>query len=118
VRYGEIGGTPARLDLQAEAALIDFLRRAASRCSLVHDVSLGGLAVALAKAALYSGLGAEVRLPDDPRAWFGEGGGQAVLACPPEVAETLGGVPIRRLGVVGGDTLLGVALDELREAWA
>jgi phosphoribosylformylglycinamidine synthase subunit PurL len=117
-RYGEIGGTPARLDLEAEAALVDFLRHAASRCSLVHDVSLGGLAVALAKAALYSGLGAEVRLPDDPRAWFGEGGGQAVLACPPEVAETLGGVPIRRLGVVGGDSLLGVALDELRKAWA
>ena len=32
---------------------------AAPRCSLVHDVSLGGLAVALAKAALHSGIGAE-----------------------------------------------------------
>jgi hypothetical protein len=61
-------------------------------------------------------MGAEVALPDDPRAWFGEGGGQAVLACPPEVADTIGGVPLRRLGVVGGDTLLGVPLDELREA--
>ena len=115
-RFGEVGGRPARLDLEAEAALIEFLRRAAPSCSLVHDVSLGGLAVALAKAALHSGIGAEVSLPADPRAWFGEGGGQAVLACAPEDVDRLGGVPIRRLGVVGGRPLLGLELDELREA--
>jgi phosphoribosylformylglycinamidine synthase subunit PurL len=115
-RYGEVGGRPARLDLAAEAALIEFLWRAAPRCSLVHDVSLGGLAVALAKAALHSGVGAELTLPDDPRAWFGEGGGQAVLACAPRDVDRLGGVPIRRLGIVGGESLLGVELDQLREA--
>ena len=115
-RFGEVGGRPARLDLEAEAALIEFLRRAAPDCSLVHDVSLGGLAVALAKAALHSGIGAEVALPDDPRAWFGEGGGQAVLACAPGDVDRLGGVPIRRLGVVGGDSLLGIALADLQEA--
>jgi phosphoribosylformylglycinamidine synthase subunit PurL len=115
-RFGETGGRPARLDLEAEAALVEFLRLAAPRCSLVHDVSLGGLAVALAKAALWSGVGADVRLPDDPRGWFGEGGGQAVLACAPDVAETLSGVPVRRLGVVGGESLLGLPLTELQEA--
>jgi phosphoribosylformylglycinamidine synthase II len=117
-RYGEVGGRPARLDLEAEAALVEFLWRAAPRCSLVHDVSSGGLAVALAEAAIHSGLGAELSLPEDPRAWFGEGGGQAVLACPPDVVEQLGGVRIRRLGVAGGDSLLGIPLDELREAWS
>jgi phosphoribosylformylglycinamidine synthase len=116
-RYGVVSGRPARLDLAAEAALVEFVRRAAAQCSLVHDASAGGLAVALAEAALHSGIGAEVTLPDDPRAWFGEGGGQAVLACAPEVADRLGGVPIRRLGVVGGESLLGVGLDELREAY-
>jgi phosphoribosylformylglycinamidine synthase subunit PurL len=115
-RYGDVGGSPARLDLAAEAALVEFLSRAAPQCSLVHDVSAGGLAVALAEAALHSGLGAEVTLPDDPRAWFGEGGGQAVLACAPETVDRLGGVKIRRLGVVGGEALLGVPLDELRVA--
>jgi phosphoribosylformylglycinamidine synthase subunit PurL len=115
-RFGETGGRPARLDLEAEAALVEFLRLAAPRCSLVHDVSLGGLAVALAKAALWSGVGADVRLPDDPRGWFGEGGGQAVLACAPDVAEMLSGVPVRQLGVVGGESLLGLPLTELREA--
>jgi phosphoribosylformylglycinamidine synthase II len=115
-RYGEVVGRPARLDLAAEAALVEFLWRAAPQCSLVHDVSAGGLATALAEAALHSGIGAEVTLPDDPRAWFGEGGGQAVLACAPEMVDRLGGVPIRRLGAVGGETLLGIGLDELREA--
>ena len=117
-RWGEVGGRPARLDLAAEASLVEFLWRAAPQCSLVHDVSQGGLAVCLAEAAIYSGLGAELALPDDPRAWFGEGGGQAVLACAPEVVEKLGGVPIRKLGVAGGTNLLGLSLDELREAYS
>ena len=50
--------------------------RVAPGCSLVHDVSDGGLAVALAEAALWSGAGAKLDLPDDPVALFGEGGGQ------------------------------------------
>ena len=115
-RFGEVGGRPAGLDLGAEAALVEFLWRTAPRCSLVHDISLGGLAVALAKAALHSGIGADVKLPDDPRAWFGEGGGQAILTCKPEEADRLGGVSIRRLGTVGGETLLGIELDDLKEA--
>jgi phosphoribosylformylglycinamidine synthase len=117
-RYGEVGGRPARLDLGAEASLVEFLWRAAPQCSLVHDVSHGGLAVCLAEAAIHSGVGAELTLPDDPRAWFGEGGGQAVLACSPDVVDLLGGVPLRRLGVAGGTRLLGLELDELREAYA
>nr|MBA2461549.1 phosphoribosylformylglycinamidine synthase II [Actinomycetota bacterium] len=115
-RWGEVGGRPACLDLVAEASLVELLWRAAPHCSLVHDVSHGGLAVCLAEAAIHSGLGAELALPDDPRAWFGEGGGQAVLACSPVVVDLLGGVPLRRLGVVGGDSLLGVTLDELKQA--
>ncbi len=117
-RYGMVGGRPAQLDLAAEAALVEFLWRAAPSCSLLHDVSEGGLAVALAEAAIYSGVGADVELPDDPRAWFGEGGGQAVVACAPAAVDRLGGVPLRRLGVAGGDRLLGLKLSELEEAHA
>ena len=117
-RFGTVGGKPARLDLAAEAALVDFLWRAAPFCSLVHDVSEGGLAVCLAEAAIHSAVGAQVELPEDPRAWFGEGGGQAVLAVAPDRVGRLGGVPLRRLGVVGGDHLLGISVGELREAHA
>ncbi|MDX6512999.1 MAG: phosphoribosylformylglycinamidine synthase subunit PurL, partial [Gaiellaceae bacterium] len=116
--YGELAGRPAPLELEAEAALIDFLRRNAPRCSLVHDAADGGLAVALAEAAVSSGIGAELDLPVDPLSLFGEGGGQAVIACAPEVAGELAGtVPLRVLGEVGGDSICGVALTAARSAW-
>jgi hypothetical protein len=41
-----------------------------------------------------------------------------VLACAPGHVDRLEGVPLRRLGVVGGDRLLGLRVSELREAWA
>ena len=116
--YAELGGTPAELDLAAEAALIRFLWKAAPLLTLAHDVSDGGLAVCLAEAAIHSGIGAELDLPDDPVALFGEGGGCAVLACPAEDVERLGSKGVRRIGVVGGDTILGIHLGELREAWS
>ena len=63
--YGELGGRGRDLDLAAEATLVEFLWRAAPLLSLAHDASAGGLAVALAEAALWSGIGAELELPDD-----------------------------------------------------
>jgi phosphoribosylformylglycinamidine synthase subunit PurL len=116
-RFGEVGGPAAPLELAAEAALVTFLWRNADRLSLAHDASEGGLAVALAEAALWSGIGAELELPDDAPRLFGEGGGQAVVACAPEDVAALGGLPLRRLGVVGGDRIMGVGLEELAAAW-
>jgi phosphoribosylformylglycinamidine synthase len=119
-RYGEVSGTPPALDLEAEAALVELLWRTAPRASLVHDVSDGGLAVCLAEMALHSRLGATVHLPDDPVTLFGEGGGRAVIALPSHMVEIdpIGSdVPLRRMGEVGGETVLGVPLDDLREAW-
>ena len=115
--YGEPGGRPARLDLEAEAALVEFLWRSAPLLSLAHDVSEGGLAVCCAEAAITSGIGAELDLPSDPVSLFGEGGGQAVIACAPEEADSLGGVALRQIGVVGGDKLGGVPVAKLLEAW-
>jgi len=98
--------------LAAEAALVRFLWKAAPLLSLAHDVGSGGLEVALAEAALWSGVGAKVELPAEPE------GGAAVLACAPEDVERLGSRGLRRLGVVGGDSILGFALDELGQAWS
>jgi phosphoribosylformylglycinamidine synthase subunit PurL len=116
-RYGELGGTAPPLDLAAEAALVRFLWRNAPRLSLAHDASEGGLAVALAEAALWSGIGARLELPDDASRLFGEGGGQAVIACAPEDLPALEGVPLRRLGVVGGGEIMGLPLERLAAAW-
>jgi phosphoribosylformylglycinamidine synthase subunit PurL len=114
-RWGSSGGRPAALDLAAEGRLVHFLWQAAPSCSLVHDVAEGGLAVALAEAAVHSGIGAELDLDDDPATLFGEGGGQAILACRNEPAAD--GVTLRKIGVVSGDCLFGVELAELRGAW-
>jgi phosphoribosylformylglycinamidine synthase subunit PurL len=108
--YGELGGRPAPLDLTAEAELIRFLYRTAPRCSLVHDVAEGGLAVALAEAVIASGIGAALDLPDDALTLFGEGGGQAILASSEEL-------DLPRIGSVGGDRLLGVPIEDLRQAY-
>ena len=57
-----------------------------------------------------------MELPDDGVAWFGEGGGQAVITCRPEDAARLDGAAVRQIGVVGGDALLDVPLPELSAA--
>jgi len=122
-RFGEVGGLPPELDLGAEGRLVSFLWRAAPLAGLVHDVSEGGLAVCLAEAALFSGTGAEVDLEDSPLELFGEIGGRAVLACSPDAVASVEGlaheyaVPLRAIGLVGGGSLLGVELSELRAAW-
>jgi phosphoribosylformylglycinamidine synthase len=119
-RYGVVSGQPPALDLAREAALVGCLWRTAQRASLVHDVAEGGLAVCLAEMAIRSGVGARVALPNDPQEWFGEGAGRAVIALPPEQVEVdpLGSdIPLRRIGEVGGDTILGVPVAELEEAW-
>jgi phosphoribosylformylglycinamidine synthase len=119
-RFGEVSGSPPPLDLAAEAALVRWLAATAPRCSLTHDAAEGGLAVALAEAALWSGIGAELDLPSDPVALFGEGGGQALVALPPEQVEvdpTGSEVEVRRIGTVGGTSVFGVTVEELRRAW-
>jgi phosphoribosylformylglycinamidine synthase II len=117
--FGGAGGA-ASLALGSEACLIDYVWRAAPRCSLVHDAAEGGLAVALAEAAIFSGVGAALDLDEDVETLFGELTGQVVLAMSPdqvEVAPAGSEVLIRRIGVVGGHSLLGVPVAELRRAW-
>jgi phosphoribosylformylglycinamidine synthase len=123
-RFGEVGGTPAPLDLEAEARLVSFLWHAAPSATLAHDASEGGLAVCLAEAAVFSGSGAALDLRDDASELFGEVGGRAVIACSADRADEIQAVaselrvPLRRIGEAGGGTLLGVALDRLRSARA
>ena len=55
----------ARADgLKAEAALIRFVARVSALLSLAHDVGDGGVEGALVEAALWSGVGAEVEIPE------------------------------------------------------
>ena len=91
----------------------------AQSASLVHDVSEGGLAVAVAEAALWSGVGATLDLDEDALTLYGEVGGQVIVAVEPGQVEpdpTGADVDVRRIGAVGGDRVLGIGLDELSRA--
>jgi phosphoribosylformylglycinamidine synthase len=117
-RWGTLGGSPS-LDLPSEVALVRHATRVAQHASLVHDVAEGGLAVALAEAALWSGVGATLEVDDDPLTLFGEVGGQLIVALPSGEVEpdpTGADVEVRRIGTVGGDELLGIPLTDLARA--
>ncbi|MDX6414411.1 MAG: phosphoribosylformylglycinamidine synthase subunit PurL, partial [Gaiellaceae bacterium] len=85
---------PGELDLAAEAALVRFVWKAAPVLTLAHDVSDGGIEQAVREAQEYSGVEADLELPDDAA------GGQVLLACAPEDVERLGAKGLRRIGVV------------------
>jgi len=114
VMHGHLGGSPPRVNLISERQLDHTLMVAAAGAMVdaAHDLSDGGLAVALAESCLRGGLGCQVRLPGDPFVWlFGESAARAVVAVRPgrESAFTQlcadHGVPATVLGTVGGDKL-------------
>jgi phosphoribosylformylglycinamidine synthase len=81
--------------------------------SAVHDVSDGGLLVALAEMAMAGGIGAELEVaPFAAHAfWFGEEQGRYVVTATAAAAEGIiararaAGVPARRIGTTGGQAL-------------
>ena len=89
-----VATAPGDLDLAAEAALVRFVWKAGPVVTLAHDVSDGGLTEALREAEEYSGLGADVQLPEEAT------GGRIVLACAPDDIERLGSKGLQRIGVV------------------
>jgi len=134
---GKNEGAPPPVDLDAEIRAGNLVRALIreGKTSTVHDVSDGGLIVAVAEMALAGKIGVQLwpyegRLPAHA-AWFGEDQGRYVIAASPAVAEEilerarLVGVPGRVIGQASGSglTLKGetaLALAELRavhEGW-
>jgi len=114
VMHGHLGGRPPRVNLVAERQLILTLMAAAAAAMLdaAHDLSDGGLGVALAESCLRGGLGCRVRLPGDPFVWlFSESAARALVAVRPGCEAAFArlcadhGVPAMVLGTVGGDSL-------------
>jgi phosphoribosylformylglycinamidine synthase len=118
------------VDLHAEKALAQVLIAGArdGLLSAAHDLSDGGLAIALVESCLRGGQGARVELTGDPFVeLFSESAGRAVVAVSPAQQDRLTalcaqfGVPVQEIGVVDGDALqvtdvLSIPLTELRAA--
>jgi phosphoribosylformylglycinamidine synthase subunit PurL len=114
VRAGQESGPPPPVDLEKERRNAAFVRKliAEGRVSAVHDVSDGGVAVALAEMALASGIGSAVMSMGRPElSMFAEDQGRYVITCPWydretwsafEAEATAANVVASWIGVTGG----------------
>jgi phosphoribosylformylglycinamidine synthase len=145
--HGHLGGVPPVVDLAAEQRLASLIAEASSAGLLAsaHDLSDGGLAIALAESCLRGGHGCSVDLdgvsgdPADSEGsgsadagafviLFSESAGRAVVSVRPEQAAQFTalarshGVPATAIGTVTGDSLrvtgqFEVSLGELAGVW-
>lgn len=115
---GATDGPPPEIDLTTERQNGEFVRSIIrnGHSTACHDISSGGLAVALAEMAMASGLGAKVSLADKRgpahALLFGEDQARYIIAVPADLANFVeasaegSGVPFRSLGTVSGDRLV------------
>ncbi len=107
--HGREEGAPPEVDLAAERKNGEFIRDLIENRLLTssHDVSGGGLLVALAEMAMAKGVGVSLHHKDGHAFWFGEDQGRYVIATgqPEAVIEKAKavGVPLLKLGQTDGD---------------
>ena len=129
-RKGHRGGTLPTLDLEHHTQVANVVRQlvVGGIVAGVHDVSSGGLGLALAEMAVRSGTGFNVARVADGAELFAESPSRVVVCVAPELLQNVlnvcehAGVPTARIGVAGGDRLivkglLDVGLDEATTAW-
>jgi phosphoribosylformylglycinamidine synthase II len=128
-RRGHRGGVLPAFDAGAQQRLIGLVTELVTRHGLLggaHDVSGGGLGVALAECAVRSGVGCVVSGVPDHAALFSESAGRVVVCTdsPDEVVALAGGagVPAAVLGSTGGsrivvDGLVDVMVADATIAW-
>jgi phosphoribosylformylglycinamidine synthase II len=128
----EDGGAPP-VDLAAERRHGDFVRGLIEkgRVDTAHDVSDGGLLVAIAEMAMKDGIGASIgqaSLADAIAFFFGEDQARYLIAAPFAEAEKIVAearalyIPVAELGRTGGDVLViddkeRVSLKQLRDGY-
>ncbi|PTW61731.1 phosphoribosylformylglycinamidine synthase subunit II [Breoghania corrubedonensis] len=130
---GKVEGAAPPVDLALEKKNGDFVRGLirSGAVNACHDLSSGGLAVALAEMAISGGKGAAIELTKGDGATharlFGEDQARYLVTFPAADADALGGkaseagIRFARLGAVGGDDLtvkdiLSISVANLRKA--
>jgi phosphoribosylformylglycinamidine synthase len=114
---GREDGAPPPVDLTEERENGDFVRALIrdGLATAVHDLSDGGLLVALAEMAMASGIGAKLapaQADTAPHAfWFGEDQARYLATVRPADLDAVmrrgqaASVPVQRLGTTGGDAI-------------
>jgi phosphoribosylformylglycinamidine synthase II len=137
-RRGQQDGRPS-LDAEAAARVVRLLPALAADRIVTgaHDLSVGGLGVALARMAIASGCGAVIQLPDAAARWpsaalYGEAAGRVLVSVAPHDGQRLvadcaaAGVPALFLGDAQGQELtigleglapVEISVGRLSEAW-
>jgi phosphoribosylformylglycinamidine synthase len=136
--HGKVAGEVPPLDLPQEKVLQEFLFQGWRQKLFhsAHDLSDGGLAVALAESCIIgpTALGAEISISPEGKGrvlaegLFGEGGSRVLVSVAPEQASLLcelaaaAGLDCSRLGVVAEDRLkigpwLDLSIEELARVW-
>ena len=124
--FGRTEGPAPHVDLQHEKVVGAFVRDLirAGTATAVHDCSDGGIAVAVAKMAMASGIGADLAMPGATAALFGEDQGRYVVTMSEADfarLESTAGIGFVRIGTTGGTSLkLGkaraISVEELKTA--
>jgi phosphoribosylformylglycinamidine synthase len=129
--HGLEDGPPPAVDLDRERRHGDFVRALihAGRVSACHDISDGGLLIALAEMALGGGIGAVIGESEDINhvSLFAEDQGRYVVTCGGSAAEAIvndarnHGVEALAIGRTEGrrlivEGLMSISLDDLRQA--
>jgi phosphoribosylformylglycinamidine synthase len=111
---GQEAGEAPRVDLTVEAENGAAIREwiGADKVTAVHDVSDGGLLVALAEMALASGLGCNLDVELTTAEAFGEDQSRYLVTAP--AGTELPGA--RRIGTVAGTKVAGNEVSDLRDA--
>ena len=127
---GREDGAPPPVDLAAERRNGDLVRQliGGARVTGVHDISSGGIGVALAEMAMTGGIGATVKLEGAAHAaLFGEDQGRYVVTLAANKLDALladaadQGIPADHIGATGGKDLtvegiLTISIAKLKEA--
>ncbi len=114
---GREEGAPPPVDLAAEKRNGDFVRALvlAGKVSAAHDLSDGGLAVALAEMAMKGKIGGKIDAPNKGPSfayWFGEDQARYVLTVARDATDEIldaaakAGAPAARIGETGGASLI------------
>ncbi|HEV8342474.1 MAG TPA: phosphoribosylformylglycinamidine synthase subunit PurL [Candidatus Binatia bacterium] len=135
--HGLVRGTPPWIDLRLERAVQQCCLKAIERGMIrsAHDISEGGLAVALVECCVggsEKSLGVKIDLPETMRQdarLFGESQSRIIVSIKEndlsrlETIAEKEGVPVQVLGEVGGSRfiiqpLIQLAVDELKSVWS